>query len=33
MFFFSNRMGCAGSILVSVIGTLLLLALVGLINL
>jgi len=33
MFFFSNRLGCAGSILVSVIGTLLLLVLVGLINL
>jgi len=33
MMFFSNRLGCAGSILVSVIGTLLLLVLVGLINL
>ena len=33
MFFFSNRLGCVGSILVSVIGTLLLLALLGVIRL
>jgi len=33
MVFFSNGLGCAGSILVSVVGTLLLLVLVGLINL
>jgi hypothetical protein len=33
MLFFSNRMGCMGSILVSIVGTLLLLVLVGLINL
>jgi len=33
MVFFSNRLGCAGSILVSVVGTLLVLVLVGLINL
>jgi hypothetical protein len=29
MFFFSNRLGCAGSLLVSLIGTLVLLALLG----
>ncbi len=33
MFFFSNRLGCGGSILVSLIGTLLLLLLLGVINL
>ena len=33
MFFFSNRLGCAGSILVSLIGTLLLLLLLGVIRL
>jgi len=33
MFFFSNRMGCLGSIAVSVIGTLILLALTGVIRL
>ena len=33
MFFFSNRLGCAGSVLVSVVGTLLLLVLVGLVDL
>ena len=33
MFFFSNRLGCAGSILVSLVGTLLLLLLLGVINL
>jgi hypothetical protein len=32
MVFFSNRLGCAGSILVSVIGTLLLLLLFGVID-
>ena len=32
MFFFSNRLGCGGSILVSVIGTLLLLLVLGVIN-
>ena len=31
-FFFSNRMGCAGSLLVTAIGTLILLALFGFIN-
>lgn len=31
-FFFSNRMGCIGSLLVTVIGTLILLALLGWIN-
>lgn len=30
--FFSNRMGCAGSLLVTAIGTLILLALLGWIN-
>jgi hypothetical protein len=29
VFFFSNRLGCAGSVLVSVAGTLLLLLLLG----
>lgn len=33
MFFFSNRLGCAGSIMVSLVGTLLLLLLLGVINL
>ena len=33
LFFFSNRLGCAGSILVSPVGTLLLLLLLGVINL
>ena len=33
MFFFSNRLGCGGSILVSLIGTVLLLLLLGVINL
>jgi len=33
MFFFSNRLGCAGSVLVSVVGTLFLLVLVGLVDL
>ncbi len=33
MFFFSNRLGCAGSILVSLIGTLVLLLLLGVIRL
>jgi len=32
MFFFSNRLGCGGSILVSVIGTLLLLLLLGVLD-
>lgn len=32
MFFFSNRLGCGGSILVSLIGTVLLLLLLGVIN-
>ncbi len=32
MFFFSNRMGCLGSLLVSVVGTLLLLLLLGVID-
>jgi len=31
--FFSNRLGCAGSIAVSLIGTLILLAVLGVINL
>ena len=31
--FFSNRLGCAGSILVSLIGTLLVLLLLGVVNL
>lgn len=29
MFFFSNRLGCLGSVLISVVGTLILLALFG----
>ena len=33
MFFFSNRLGCLGSLLVSVVGTLLLLLIFGVINL
>jgi uncharacterized membrane protein YeaQ/YmgE (transglycosylase-associated protein family) len=32
-FFFSNRSGCLGSLLISLIGTLILLALTGLIRL
>jgi len=32
MFFFSNRMGCGTSLLVSAVGTLLLLLLIGVIN-
>ena len=32
-FFFSNRTGCAGSLLITAIGTLLLLVLLGWINL
>ncbi len=32
MFFFSNKMGCAGSIMVSLIGTLVLLLILGVIN-
>ena len=31
-FFFSNRMGCAGSLLITAIGTLILLAILGFIN-
>jgi len=33
MFFFSNRMGCLGSLVVSVIGTLLLLLVLGVLEL
>ena len=33
MFFFSNRLGCLGSILVSIIGTLALLLILGVIQL
>ncbi len=33
MFFFSNRLGCLGSLLVSVMATLLLLVVLGVINL
>jgi hypothetical protein len=33
MFFFSNRLGCGGSILVSLLGTLVLLTLAGVIRL
>ncbi len=33
MFFFSNRMGCLGSLVVSVVGTVLLLVILGVINL
>ncbi len=32
MFFFSNRLGCGGSLVVSLIGTLLLLVLLGVIR-
>jgi hypothetical protein len=32
MFFFSNRLGCGGSILVSLVGTLLLLLILGVID-
>jgi hypothetical protein len=32
LFFFSNRMGCMGSLLVSAIGTLVLLALLGVLD-
>ena len=32
MFFFSNRLGCLGSIFISVIGTLVVLAIVLLVN-
>jgi len=32
VFFFSNRMGCAGSLLVSAVGTILLLLIFGVIN-
>jgi hypothetical protein len=32
MFFFSNRLGCMGSLLVSAVGTLILLLIVGVIN-
>ena len=32
MFFFSNRLGCMGSLLVSTVGTLILLLIVGVIN-
>ncbi len=33
MFFFSNRLGCMGSLVVSAIGTLILLLILGVINL
>jgi hypothetical protein len=33
MFFFSNRLGCMGSVVVSVVGTLILLLILGVINL
>ena len=33
MFFFSNRLGCLGSIIISVVGTLLLLSFFGVIQL
>jgi hypothetical protein len=33
LFFFSNRLGCAGSLLLSAIGTLVLLLLLGVISL
>jgi hypothetical protein len=33
MFFFSNRLGCLGSLAVSAVGTLLLLLILGVINL
>ena len=32
MFFFSNRLGCAGSLLITGVGTVLLLLLMGVIN-
>ena len=32
MFFFSNRLGCVGSLLVSAVGTLILLLIIGVIN-
>lgn len=32
MFFFSNRMGCVGSLVVSAVGTLVLLLLLGVFN-
>ncbi len=32
MFFFSNRLGCMGSLLISVVGTLILLLIIGVIN-
>ena len=32
MFFFSNRLGCMGSLVVSAIGTLILLLVIGVIN-
>ena len=32
MFFFSNRLGCLGSIAVTVVGTLIVLALLGMLN-
>jgi hypothetical protein len=32
MFFFSNRLGCIGSLVVSAVGTLILLLIVGVIN-
>ncbi len=32
MFFFSNRLGCFGSLVVSAIGTLILLLIIGVIN-
>jgi hypothetical protein len=32
-FFFSNRLGCLGSILVTIVGTLIVLALLGMVNL
>lgn len=32
MFFFSNRLGCMGSLVVSAIGTLILLLIIGVIN-
>lgn len=32
MLFFSNRMGCMGSILISLVGTVLLLLILGVIN-
>ena len=33
MFFFSNRLGCMGSLVVSAIGTLILLLILGVVNL